>query len=283
MAADPATPVFAEVADIPRPWLEDLAAAVAGLPECVHAAFRGTPIALFAARGLGCSAVTDVVRYADEVLGIVITLDLGNSGWQSANAWATWKENQPFWPDPASALRVSIEAAAQDDRSSMLQFLMLHELGHVLTAGRGMLPDWWTDPADLLGPGAYPFLDLSWRVSESRQIVPKAGHEVLGQDLLVYYARPRLTHSDIPNLLAGLSQSAFATLYGATNAYDDFAECFALFVHCEMMGRPFKIELADANGVSLLSDGSMVARRCGAKYRLISRLLRTDWASPLVS
>ena len=179
-------------------------------------------------------------------------------------------------PDAANTLQVSIETAEQDNSRNMLQFLLLHELGHVLTAGRGFLPDWWTDPADLLGPGAYPFLDLSWRVNERRQIVPRAGHEIAGHDLLAYYARPRLNHFDIPRLHTSLSQSAFATLYGATNAYDDFAECFALFVHCEMMGRPFNVELTRPEGVSLLSDASTVARRCDAKYCLISGLLGND-------
>ncbi len=249
----------------------DVAEALAELPPPVLAALNGPLLGIHLARDLGCSAITDVVRWQDRTLGAVVLLDVEALAGRSANEWASWKEGGPFGAPEPSPLRVTIADPEDDVRRNAIQFLLLHEFGHVLSAGSGFLPDWWLHPTQLAPAEAYPFLRLSWRVSEAGTIVPRPGHDFALRRQLAYYGTARLGLEQTPQLYTDWAATSFASLYGSINAYDDYAECLALYVHTVLMRRPYGVRMG--GGGQALSDAASVARRCAEKFDFVAQRL----------
>lgn len=167
------------------------------------------------------------------MLGIFLARGLG----YTANSWATWKEGRPFATLVMARLRVRIEHPAGDLRKNAIPFILLHEFGHVLTAGAGCLPDWWAAPATLGPPERYPCLAPSWTIDALRNIVPAdPAHHAVYNGL----ARAALRRADAEHALGlyqALQATAWPSLYAANYPYDDFAECFALYLHTWVLGR----------------------------------------------
>jgi hypothetical protein len=270
-AAHAAVPAAAEASD---DFLIDVRAAMAELPESVRNPLEVRLLGVYFARGLGCSAVTDVVVHDAEVVGCVVVLDIDVLAGRKANAWATWKENKPFSASGSAKLSVVIEVPGQDVRRNALQFILLHELGHVLGTAGQFLPDWWIDPRELKQACDYAFLDFSWQIDAGKQIIPSESCSFSMRDSLVFYGSALLCEGDMVEAYEALRTTSFATLYGAGNPYDDFAECFALYVHTVLMGKPYEVEISGDKTVVLCDSLSVVAR-CAEKYTFLEDLLHT--------
>jgi hypothetical protein len=257
----------------------DLRAAVAGMPAAVHALVGPQLLGVCLGRGLGSSGITDVVADAVDgrILGCIVLLDVDLLAAHTANSWATWKENLPFG-GPAFALTATIAAPHEDTRAHALQFLLLHEFGHVATAGGTFLPRWW-EPV----PAAhYPFLDLSWGIGPQGRFLPWADLDFPLRGAVDFYGVNKLDSEAIPTAYAGLENSAFPSLYGAANPYDDFAECFASYVHRELLGRPYVLSV-DVDGVPQATlDGFWASPRSDAK-RAFMRALLGEGVAPRVA
>jgi hypothetical protein len=264
-------PFAPDAAGASSDFVEDVRLAIDTLPVSIQA-LTGSLLGLFFVRGLGCSAVTDVVVHHQTVLGAIIVIDIGNMRDKTANEWATWKERLPFARTGERELRVTLESPLQNHRSNAIQFLLLHEIGHAVTAGGGFLPDWWTDPKDLDETTAYAFLAQSWVIDHGHRICrrqPCVGPEP------EFYLGPELESAEIRRMYAELQGSDFPTLYSTGNPYDDFAECFAVFVHTVIMERPYKVQLIEGGTADLLADEHMIRARCAEKFALIENLLST--------
>lgn len=248
----------------------DLREALLGMPDAVRALVDPLLLGVCVARGLGSSGITDVVTDTQgRTLGCVVLLDLDLLEAQSANAWATWKENLPFATGAGFSLTATIAAPEQDTRANALQFLLLHEFGHVLSAGGDFLPRWWEPVA---GDKRYDYLALSWTVSPAGGFVPRADFELRG--VVDFYGNNRLCADAIVTAYAGLEGSDFASLYGATNPYDDFAECFASYVHSEMLGRPYVLRVdLDGTPQAWLDSFWASARSAGKRAFMEAMLL----------
>lgn len=267
-------PGRAESAAVPDDLAADVRAALAELPAAVQAKLEGPLLGVHFARGLGSSGITDVVADAyGTILGSVTLLDVDCVADRGANAWATWKENTPFAPAAGLRLEATVERPEDDDRKQALQYLLLHEFGHVLTAGSGLLPDWWLAPGKFRPTDEYGFLRLSWQIAADGRIVPREHEDFPLRERLAYYSEAQLPGAALPEAYAALAQTSFVTLYAATNAYDDFAESFATYVHVLLQGKPFEIRL--------LRDGEPVchtgdywhAARAAAKRALLADFL----------
>ena len=106
----------------------------------------------------------------------------------------------------------------------------------------------------------FAFLDLSWGVTPQQRFLPREAADFELRAAVDFYGLNKLDSGAILSAYAGLEGSVFPSLYGATNPYDDFAECFATWVHRELLGRPY-----------LLASTSTVCRRA---------TLDGFWASP---
>ncbi|MFC5549240.1 hypothetical protein [Massilia aerilata] len=265
----------APVPAVPTPSLrQQLGEAICGMPASVLELIEPLLLGVCIGHGLGSSGITDIVADAEgRILGCVVLLDIGMLAPHGANSWASWKENLPFLPDGDYTLSATIATPARDTRAGAMQYLLLHEFGHVLTAGYAFLPAWWAPvPAQ-----SFAWLDLSWRVVDGR-FLPRAESDFEYRGVVDFYGQRKLGGDALVTACAGLEQSDFASLYGATNPYDDFAECFASYVHRELLGQPSSLDvLAGGQAVARL-DGFWESPRSQAKRRLMECMLGVEEA-----
>jgi hypothetical protein len=273
---NPALPCAAVV---PDDFLDDVRSAIAGMPRVVRQMLQDELLGVYFARGLGSSAITDVVvRDTGEVIGSVVALDVDAFHDRTANAWATWKENTPFAATGLMTLQAHIAEPDDDTRANALQYLLLHEFGHVLTAGRGFMPDWWSDPSAMAAADAYPFLRLAWDIDEDKRIAPRPGEDFPLRNYVAYYTGAQLTGDEMLVAYAGLESTSFPTLYAATNVYDDFAESFAGYVHTVLMKRPARIQIC-CDGIVIMEPADYWSEpRSAAKKAFMESFLLARWA-----
>lgn len=223
--------------------------ALADVPDGVTARLRGSFLGVYLTTGTGSSAATDIVVSPEGAfLGLAIVFDLDVLAHAGANDWASWRERSAFMIDAdqpgAPTLEVRIADPADDQIGHAVAFLLLHELGHALSAGRAFVPDWWTPLPDHVDASGYAFLSLSWRIDAQRRIVPLDADDFpLRASVAHYDLGPRLPAERMIEVYDALERTSFATLYGATSVHEDFAESFACHVHAVRLGRPLDVTI----------------------------------------
>jgi hypothetical protein len=70
-----------------------------------------------------------------------------------------------------------------------------------------------------------------------------------------------------------LRATSFATAYAVTNAYEDFAESFATYVHTVLMGKRYVLRISHQGEEVLRHEHYWSAPRAAAKRHFMERLL----------
>ena len=224
---------------------------------------------------LGGTGYTDwVFDVAENAVAGYIVLDVSILSRRSANAWATWKENTPFAPRPGFTLKAEIETPRGDNRKNAIQYILLHELAHVLTVNAYIHPFWGLAPKDIPSTANYPFFLLSWAVDRANDKYVSLFDASFPQRKDVrYYFGAKLTADQMVATYDNLERTNFATLYAATKPGDDFAEAFASYVHTVLMQRPFAIRIYH-NGKPVKVYGSCWNdARCAGKRKILEQFL----------
>ena len=254
-------------------FLSDVKRAFAELPEPVRRRLERSLAGIYFVDDIGSTGFSDeVVDDAGQPVEGFIVLDPTVLGNQSANAWATWKEASPFRSEPGWKLEAQIEGADRDDRVHAIQYILLHELGHVLSIGNRVHPRWTLPPHEAGLSWDYPFFALSWRIVGDRY-VSLFDDEFARRGEVVFYFGPKLEGGDLRATYAMLEQTNFPTLYASTHPADDFAESFANYVHVVMMRRPFEIRLLQNGRVVKRYRPCWAEARCAAKRGFLERFL----------
>jgi len=236
-------------------------------------------------------------RLSDRLAGIYFVDDIGGTGFtdqvdtpagapalgfivldpsvlmqHTANAWATWKESSPFKPDKEWRLVARIADPSHDDRAHAIQYILLHEIAHVLSIGAGIHPSWTISPRDAGEAAEYPYFRMSWRLADNAY-ASAFDAQFTQRKEVVFYFGARLEAAAMPATYAALERTNFATLYGATHPADDFAEAFANYVHVVLLRKPFEIRL-ERNARPLRTyRACWTEARCREKRQFLERLL----------
>ncbi|RZT10530.1 hypothetical protein SAMN05216319_1013 [Duganella sp. CF402] len=249
--------------------------ALAELPQAVIARLQDSFLGVYFANGVGSSAVTDiVVSQRSEFLGLIIVLDLEALDHADANAWASWRERSPFDYSAAMTLDMRIADDYDDDLLHAIRFLLLHELGHALSAGRNFLPDWWSGLPDGRAASDYSYLPISWQIDEKRRIVPLPGNDFpLRASVSHYDGDPRLPAGYMADIYRALKRTSFPTLYSAANVHEDFAESLACYVHMVLLQRPLSVRIYQHGELLLNWQMDWRSERYASKLAFFERLL----------
>ena len=249
--------------------MEIVRRAFAELPGSVHDLIRDRLAGIFVVEDLGSSGYTEyVVDEAEAPVAGIVVLDAGLLEW-SGNAWASWRDSTAFLLNTRHQIRNTIARPDQDNAFAAVQFLLIHELGHVASIGNAIHPAW-NQRLDKIDLRDYPFTGLSWRI-EDGDYRSRFDAEFVLRENLVYYRSPRLSARQLPEVFEQIGKTNFVSLYAATRPEEDFAESFAVYVHSEMMGKPFGIEaLVDGRVVAGL--GSCFHSNCRGKFELLRDL-----------
>lgn len=255
--------------------LADVKGAIADLPPAIWSLFGARLVGVYFVEGLGGTGYTDYVLDAQgrPLMGFVV-LDAAVLAGQRANAWATWKENTPFAGGAQYRLDARIEADANDNRRNAIQYILLHELGHVLSIGGAIHPPWNLGAKEVDGAARYAFFDLSWTVDRAAdKYRSRFDADFPQRQNTVYYFGAKLSAADMLPTYAGLRHTNFPTLYAATSPGDDFAESFASYVHVVLMQRPWQITITRDGKPADVFRACWSEPRCAAKRQLLERLI----------
>jgi hypothetical protein len=258
-----------------RQFLKDINDALGEIPAVVKALINERLMGVFLVEDLGGTGFTDYVfDEQGEPVGAFVVLDVGVLT-RAANAWATWKETSPFVPDPAFELKAVIESEADDNRKQALQYILLHEFGHVASVGRDFHPRWDEWDCRKNPPAQFPFFELSWKLNDSPDCKVVSRFDQSGFSYrvdVVYYFGAKLAEAVSPDVYAQLGQTNFPSLYAASSPADDFAESFVTYVHQVLMGKPFEIRIDQQGERRSTFAGCWGAARCAGKQAIIAGL-----------
>ena len=259
--------------EIPPDLLKDVKAAMADIPAPVWKLLENRLAGIYFVKDLGGTAYCD---YADSggngAPAGWIALDMDVLAKRTANEWATWKENTPFKPADGYRLDAVIETSSNDNRKNAIRYILLHEIGHVLSIGTKLHPRWDRPPAAL---DAYSFAHGSWQwVPRTQGYASRFDDQFSLRRDVRYYFGAKLSLAQARDVYAGLASTNFPSLYAATSPGDDFAESFATFVHSVVQKRPWEIRLY-RHGKLLESRGTCWdEKRCSEKRRLLEDLMQ---------
>ena len=256
--------------------LADVKAALADLPPKIAGLFTTRLLGLYFVDGLGGTGYTDYVfDPSGKAVAAFVVFDAAVLAKQTANAWATWKENTPFKPAPGYKLEARIETDSQDNRRNAIQYILLHELGHVLSVGTDLHPPWNASPKEAAVGAKYPFFDLSWQIDRKADKYLSRFDARFGQRTnTVYYFGAKLAAADMQGTYRNLKKTNFPSLYAATSPGDDFAEAFASYVHVVLMKRPWQITISRDGKVLDVLGACWGEARCAGKAAILARLLK---------
>ncbi len=254
------------------PELKDqVAGAVKALPAGLKARLAERLIGVFVVKGLGSSAYTDYVRDEKKrprFAFVVLDVEAMN---RKANAWMTWKENSPFLSDEANRVEATIEEPADDTVGRALEYVLIHEFGHVLAFNSDVHP-LWSIASGKVDFEDYPFLELSWRPDAEGRLYARTFDATKPPPGPIIYYKPsdqRLKGDAIASYYDWLAETNFVTLYAATNPFDDFAEALVTYVHTVVMKRPFKIQVIKNGKVERTVKACWDEPRCAKKREVL--------------
>ncbi len=249
----------------------DIGNAIAALPPALRKRLAERLIGVFVVRGLGSSAYTDYVRDEKKrarYAFVVIDVDAMS---RKANDWISWKENSPFLADPKLKVEAVIEDEAGNTLGNALEYVLIHEFGHVLAFYSDVHP-LWTVSSKKVDFEDYPFLETSWIADpQSDGYLRKSDAKAPPPGPIIYY-KPSLDRpaaNEIPKYYDWLAQTDFVTLYGATNPYDDFAEALVTYIHTVVQKRPFELRIVRDGKVERTVKACWDEPRCAAKRKVL--------------
>ena len=249
--------------EIDHEFLSDIVNAFAELPEVVRDHIHEHVVAVFLVEELGGTAYGELLRnFNNNKLGFIV-LDVSSLN-RKANEWISWRANSPFAMKGRYIIEAEIEKKSSDDRKAAIQYILLHEVGHLIGVAKGAHPNWFTGGH----PQKWPFTKLSW-ITMERGLIGKSKYDEIftNRNKLKFYAfqNASLTSEDIGETYDQLLKTDFVSLYASTNMYDDFAETYAMYVHVVLQNRPFKIKIIKEGITVKVIANPILEKRCDGK------------------
>ena len=251
--------------------LRDVQQAFDELPAVVRRLLSRKLAGIYFVEDFGGTGFTDEIVGPDSRprAGFVV-LDPAVLSERTANAWATWKENTPFKRQPGYELVAQIEAERDDNRKNAIQYILLHELGHVVSIGEKFHPPWTVEPKDVHSAAGYPYFLLSWALPKQGDRYPTLFDAAFPERKdVVYYFGAKLAGERMIDVYNALETTNFPTLYAATLPGDDWAEAFVTYVHTVLMNKPFRIRLYRDGKLAKEYKACWSEKRCAQKNKII--------------
>ena len=219
----------------------------------------------------------EIVDARSKPVAAFVLLDSALLSGQTANAWATWKENTPFKPQPGYELVAEIEAKSDDNRKNAIQYILIHELAHVLSIGENIHPPWTSNPKDLQSGSDYPYFSLSWTAQNAGDRYATLFDASFPQRKdVVYYFGAKLAGEQMIDVYNALEATNMPTLYAVIHPADDWAEAFVTYVHTVLMKKPFRISLYQHGKLAKEYKACWTEKRCEQKKIIIEHYLATN-------
>ncbi|TGK47838.1 hypothetical protein EHQ16_01435 [Leptospira kanakyensis] len=240
------------IEDIPKStkdlssWKLELTNIQKSFPKEVNDLFDSLVYGIYFVTDLGSTGLTGIVRDDHgKAIGGIIFLDsdlLGDGG----NDWASKKESTAFLPSNEYSIQIHLDDS--NSKESAIRFIILHELGHILSITQGHAPDFSEPQRDFR---KFPLFDGIWW---SETYSPYEATFFPERNKIKFYQKTP-TLSLFPEgkfLYKKLKNTGFVSLYAATNADDTYAEAFAEYIHVLILKKDYKVILSTGAGSEIL-------------------------------
>lgn len=258
--------------EIDAEFFSDIVRAIVELPKSVKNHIHDHVVAVFLVEKLGGTAYGELLRdFENNKLGFIV-LDVGSLN-RKANEWISWRANSPFAMKGIYIIEAEIESKRNDYRKAAIQYILLHEVGHLVGVAKGAHPNWFGGGH----PQKWPFTKLSWlTLEQGLKGKSKFDETFTNRSKLKFYSfkDAPLTSKEIDLTYSQLSKTDFVSLYAATNMYDDFAETYAMYVHVVLQNRPWKIGIMKEGQTVREISNPVVDKRCESKRMYIKGMFK---------
>jgi hypothetical protein len=253
-------------------FFSDIINAVVEFPKAVRNQIDKHLVAVFLVEELGGTAYGELLNdFDNNKLGFIV-LDVISLN-RKANEWAAWRENSPFAMSGMYVIEAEIEPKENDNRKAAIQYILLHEVGHLVGVAKGAHPNWFEGGH----PQKWPFTKLSWLTLERGfKGKSKFDETFTNRNKLKFYSfrDAPLSSKEIDETYWQLSKTNFVSLYASTNMYDDFAETYAMYVHVILQKRPWKIRIKKEDEPIRDITNPILDKRCKNKKRYFDEMFK---------
>jgi len=228
--------------EIDTAFKKDFIAAINELPTKIKQQMQEYLIGIYILSGLGSSGYSEHI-YKDNIYhGGFIIFDQDVLSKLTANEWASWRINSAFKKSDDYNLSIKIEEPLTNTRKQAIQFILLHEIGHIVGLSTKAHPR--TDKDD---PKLFPYSAISWK-SFDESIYDKNFKD--RKNIKLYrFDKAKLSLSSSEKIISDLKRSDFCSIYGSADFFEDFAEAYTIYVHSVLMKKPYVLKLSYKNKV----------------------------------
>ncbi|MBM9577031.1 hypothetical protein JWG45_07670 [Leptospira sp. 201903070] len=258
--------------DSPRPesnleaWKNRLFAVRKNLPDSVNSILDESLYRVILCKNLGGTGLTSFIYDSRGPVGGIVFLDTEMLK-QTANRWITKKENSPF-RSRKTKISVQIESAAEDDMERATEYILLHEIGHLVSVREKTVPDFRLKVRDF---STFEFSNGIWTgESESRydSVFP------LRKKIRFYTDEPLDLENNWNQIYPTLIKTPFPTLYSATNGDDFFADSFVSYVHTVLQKKIWHLEILQDQITVFEMKNGILEERCRKQKEFLDRLFQ---------
>lgn len=267
-----------------HPLVERLKAMLVGLPPAISKLAGKPLLAIYPVQGDFGSGTSVAVMDEDfQWRAAYHAFNLSAFEGRTANQWGAWREASAFRPTKGYAVETTLEHPQDDtgdktvdgNMDSAMQFVFLHELGHVLGQYLGA-HDSWRD--NYVGPltSQSPFFKVSWQQPEPGKLTTpwREKYPRLGQLKFYAFEQASLEMSQAPEVYADLARTDFPSLYGASGPLEDFAESVAIYLHTQVLKKPYAVRVYKDGKLVRTYRSCITENHCPAKVQAIKALLK---------
>ncbi len=182
---------------------------------------------------------------------------------QSPNDWIRESEETAFYYDTPTDEVLTFQIEMQDDPILTFENILIHEIGHAFGVVKGLTTD--------LNEKMNPCNSLDFFNEDYQGYIWLKRKNLLDDryESLQYYREDILSFEQYRELLVGLEDTSYPTLYGATHPMEHFAETFYSYVHCELQKKPYRYILTTSDGKETIIENGIVEKRCARIKEII--------------
>lgn len=241
------------------------------LPDTVKEEVEDHLMSIYLVSNLGSSGYSKVIAASSSTKAGYIVIDQDKLT-ANPNDWATNRLNSAFKSEVTvdRRLQMFIDDENKEDGLAGIQFILLHEIGHVIGECKSIMVLENEIAMEEL------FSHISW-VSPNKS---KYDSMFTDRSKIKFYSIPSMRSPYAEEVFKTLTIStSFPSLYSVLNPSEDFAESFAIYVHSVILGRPYRVEFKDNGQIKVLLDSPFEHDRLEMKKRLLDKYFGGEWNS----
>ena len=224
---------------------------------------------IYICKNLGGTGISGFVYNKDTIPGGFILID-GDMISRNANDWISLKESSVFQNQDSSKIKVLISEEENSKISGALDYILLHELGHIISQSEKILPDHRDEYRDFT---KFSFSSKDWTNEETSVYDDRIFPE---RKKIVFYSKTsKLTiPNDAEKIYLNLEKTPFPTLYASQNPDDHFADSFVSYVTTIRDKKNHLIKITYPDGTSKIFKNGMLTGRSNREIFFFNTLFQ---------